>query len=91
MGKLVKENDILIYKLKKNQPNDLYRIPKELAIGIEKTAGGKTGVTLTSKDINKLRKILHSFKIRNLKSKFHGALRPLLAFSLSKGPLSSVL
>ncbi len=69
MGKLVKENDILIYKLKKNQPNDLYRIPKELGIGIEKTAGGKTGVTLTSKDINKLRKILHSFKIRNPKSK----------------------
>ena len=58
MGKLVKENDVLIYKLEENQPNDLYRIPKELGIGREKTIEGKKGVVLTSKDINKLADVL---------------------------------
>ncbi len=58
MEKLVEKNNIIFYQLEENQPNDLYRIPKELGIGRGSTVGGKVVIKLTSNDINKLAKVL---------------------------------
>jgi hypothetical protein len=64
MDRLVRENGIHIYLLDENQPNDLYKLPKELHIGKERTDKGQTGVMLTpKKDVSKLSDVLIEDKV----------------------------
>jgi len=46
MGRIFEDNGVHIYLLDENQPNELYKLPKELHIGREHADKGQTGVML---------------------------------------------
>jgi hypothetical protein len=85
MDRLLRENGVHIYLLDENQPNDLYKLPKELHIGREHTDKGETGVMLRPiEGVIKLDKVVRNNKIDENLRQLCKDVYWLLAYNLHK-------
>ena len=88
MGRLFQQNGAHIYLLDENQPNDLYKLPKELHIGREHTDNGHTGVMLSPiENVVELHKVVTDNEIDENLRQLCKDVYWLLAYNLHKDHL----